>query len=312
VWDLYGGAKKLDSELSDLYRRTRFEEDLSGVSSNVESMSTILEIIQKEIQEKQTISIMTTIDLVFRHVDEMENFLLKYSNFLRRLDEKFGTEFSKSGGTAMNAVTEMKTSLHQIQMFIARKDFAAAESIAKTIRHGLPSLISSWENTMTIPHVIDYGKLSNEDWKMVGVAGIHYRSTVFLSYPFKDTNPKEDQNQRFIDDYIIPLLELLNLKPVTARGSLKTEELIDDRISELINNCDGIIGFYTSGDSVENVEHELSKNSNIVALCKEDGAKIPSMRLARLMINFSRDRVGDLFLELIQVLKDKRLFALVV
>lgn len=293
-------------------RQTRFDEDLVRVSNNIETLGVFLEGIPDEIKNKKPISLMTIIDLILHDVEEMDNFLLKYGNFLRKLDEKFGTEFSKSGGTAMNAATEIKTSIHQIQMFIARKDFAAAESIAIKIQHVMSSLVTNWENIMTIPHVIDYGKLSNEDWKMIGVAGIHYRSAVFLSYPFRNTNPKEDQNQRLIDDYIIPLFGLLNLKPVTARGSLKPEELIDDQISELITNCDGIIGFYTRGDSVENVEHELSKNSNVLALCKEDGAKVPSMRLARLMVNFSRDKVGDLYLELIQILKEKGLFRLVV
>lgn len=275
-------------------------------------MGIILEGIEEEIKGKQSISVMTTVDLVLRDADGMHNFLLKYGNFIRRLDEKSGTEFSKNVGAAINAANQIKTSIHQIQMFVSRKDFASAESIAVKLQHDIPNLTANWENIMTIPHVVDYGKLSNEDWKMIGVAGIHYRSAVFLSYPFKNANPKEDENQKFIDDYITPLFELLNLKSVTARGSLKPEELVDDRISELINNCDGIIGFYTNGDSVENVEHELSKNCNIVALCKEAGAKVPSMRLARLMINFSRDKVGDLYLELIQVLKDKRLFRLVV
>ena len=144
-----------------------------------------------------------------------------------------------------------------------------------------------------LPYLIDYSKLSSKDWKMIGVAGIHYRSKIFLSYYFRNDDPKKDENQKMIDYYIKPALELLGIEPVTARDYLKPQELIDDRIIGLIEDCDGIIGFYTKGDSIENVEHEISRNDNVVAICKEEGAKAPSMRLSRLLINFKRDEMGD-------------------
>ena len=81
----------------------------------------------------------------------------------------------------------------------------------------------------------------------------------------------KNENQRMIDYYVTPLLKLLNIKGVTARGHLKPQELVDDKIVTLIEDCDGIIGFYTKKDDVSNIEHELSKNDNIVAICLEKG-----------------------------------------
>lgn len=176
----------------------------------------------------------------------------------------------------------------------------------------LERLESEFSVICTLPHVVDYSKLSNRDWRMIGVAGIHYRSKVFLSYYFRDIDPRKDENQKFIDYYVKPTLKLLNIEPITARDYLKPQQLIDDKATELIIDCDGIIGFYTKGDSIENVEHELSKNRNIVAICREVGAKAPSMRLSRLLINFKRDQVGDLLIQLIEVSKRKGLFRLVV
>ena len=164
------------------------------------------------------------------------------------------------------------------------------------------------EGIIPLPHVIDYSKLSNKDWRMIGVAGIHYRTKVFLSYYFRDADPKKDENQKFIDNYVKPTFQLLNIEPVTARGHLKPQELIDDKVMELVENCDGIIGFYTKDDSVENVEHELSGNDNIVAICREEGARAPSMRLSRLLIDFKRDEMGNFLIEMIGILKDRSLF----
>jgi len=199
-----------------------------------------------------------------------------------------------------------------MRMFVSKKEFETTKSLLQRITKDVPKLVENLEPIVAIPHEIDYSKLTNNDWKMIGIAGLHYRSNIFLSYPFRNDNPKEDSNEEFIANYVIPPLEILNIIPVTARNRLKPDELIDDRISELISDCDGIIAFYTKDDEVENVEHELSKNSNVIAVCKEEGATVPSMRYSRLMINFQREKVGDFLLELMRALKYKNVFDLVI
>jgi len=187
-----------------------------------------------------------------------------------------------------------------------------SRDVSATITEKISSMKESVDVIATLPERIDYAKLDHRDWRKIGKAGVHYRSRVFLSYHYRDDDPKKDENQKMIDDYIKPTLDLLNVEPVTSRDHLKPQELIDDKIGELVRDCDGIIGFYTKDDSISNIEHELSQHENIVAICKEEGALTPSMRLSRFQINFNRTEMGDLLMKLISALKGKQLFRLVI
>ncbi|HZK70864.1 MAG TPA: hypothetical protein VFD03_04990 [Clostridia bacterium] len=90
----------------------------------------------------------------------------------------------------------------------------------------------------------------------------------------------------------------------------KSQWLVEDDTINLVKSCDGIIGFYTLNDSIGNVEHEVANNSKIIALCHEEGANFPSMRKARLNINFRRDEKASLLLEIGEALKDAEMFYL--
>jgi hypothetical protein len=114
-----------------------------------------------------------------------------------------------------------------------------------------------------------------------------------LSYAFRDRNPTNDSNQKLIDYYIKPLLEILDIEPVTARSHLKSQDLIDDDVIALVKECDGIIGFYTFNDPITNIEHEVAHSR-----CNEEGAESPKMRKSRLQINFTREETGRLVLTL--------------
>ena len=218
----------------------------------------------------------------------------------------------KCSKVSMRIINDMKKQVGQILIFLSQEKFKTAEEIFQIFVTSWESLQKNLAVISTLPYVIDYSKLSNKDWRMIGVFGIHFRSKVFLSYHFRDVDPKKDENQKMIDYYLKPTFQLLNIETVTARDYLKPQQLIDDKIIDLIEDCDGIIGFYTKGDSVENVEHELSRSSNIIAICREEGAKVPSMRLSRLLINFKRDQMGDFLIQLIGILKDRGLFRLVI
>jgi hypothetical protein len=251
-------------------------------------------------KEKRIISTFTSLRYIFQYVDLIQDFFLKYDRFLERLDKTFGTELMRNSKDALKIITEMRTEIDQVRIFVSKKQFETANSLLPRITEDSSNLVKNMESIIAVSHGIDYSKLTNGDWKMIGIAGLHYRSNVFLSYPFRDVDPRRDSNEEFITDYVMPFLELLNIIPVTARSRLKSDELIDDRICELIGDCDGIIAFYTRDDKVDNVEHELSKCDNVIAVCKEEGAAVPPMRLSRLMINFQREKVGDFLLELMK------------
>ena len=115
-----------------------------------------------------------------------------------------------------------------------------------------------------------------------------------------------------IDYYIKPLLNSLNIVPLTFREYLRPQDLMDEKNKELVKSANGIIGFYTYDDKIENIEYELSLNENIIAICIEKGARSPSLRRARLQIGFSREKMADILLRLLQTLKERNLFNLVI
>jgi hypothetical protein len=107
-------------------------------------------------------------------------------------------------------------------------------------------------------------------------------------------------------------LTALDIKPVTLRDDIRAEDELDEKAKELIGDADGVIGFFTRGDPVGNIEHEISMSNNLVAIFTEIGAKTPSMRRARWQLEFDRDEMGDFVLALMKALKDKQLFRLMV
>lgn len=277
-----------------LGKRTEFEKDQSQLFVAITSIRSSILLLEVHLSDNERIpDNIWNLNSISTALDQMHSFLLKHNDFFRVVDKKFGTHTMKFSESSMRAISDMRNQLDQMLIFLSQNKSKAAKEIFKNFVSNWKSLIDQLSGISILPQKIDYSKLSNKDWRMIGVAGIHYKSKVFLSYFFRDADPKKDENQKMIDYYVKPTLDLLDIEPVTAREYLKPQELINDRIVELIEDCDGIVGFYTKGDSVENVEHELSRNPNIVAICKEEGAKVPSMRLSRLLINFRRDQMGD-------------------
>jgi len=292
---------------------TEFERELSKVSGAMNTIGGSILIIEGYLPKIDRIGEnVSSLSYASRSLDKTHDFLLKYNDFFETVDKKFGTNIAKINESSKRTIGYMKKEIGQIIASLSQKKFKAAEEAFESFKSNFRSLTNNLNVIIILPHNIDYSKLSNRDWRMIGIAGIHYRSKVFLSYYFRDIDPKKDENQQMIDYYVKPTLELLNIEAVTARSHLKPQELVDDKIIELIEDCDGIIGFYTEDNSVENIEHELSKNPNIAAICREEGAKAPSMRLSRLLINFEREQMGDFLMQLIRALKDRSLFRLMI
>ena len=301
-----------NSRVKALGKETKFEWELSQASSAITTIRMAVLLLESFIKARDIIETISFLNYASRSLNKVHDFFLKYDDFFGILDKKFGTSTMKCSKSSNKIVGGMKRQVEQLLLFVSEKKFETMKGILTDFIGDFKRLEKSFSVISTLPYTIDYSKLSNKDWRMIGVAGLHYRSKVFLSYCFRDVDPKKDENQKLIDYYVKPTFKLLNIEPVTARGYLKPQQLIDDEATELIEDCDGIIGFYTEDDSIENVEHELSKNPNIVAICREIGGKAPSMRRSRLLINFKRDQTGDFLIQLIDVLKSKGLFRLVV
>lgn len=226
------------------------------------------------------------------------------------MDDQFGCKFSEKANTAKKLLNDIRNSTKQTQITIAKDDYKSALTFQGEMSEQIRKLKTVWDSLSTIPYVIDFSKLSNIDWKRVGIPGIHYKTRLFLSYHFRDINPAKDANQQLIDYFVIPLLKILDIEPVTARSCLKSQELIEDDIIKLVKECDGIIGIYTSNDPIANVEHEVASSSKIIALCIEEGANFPKMRNSRLQINFRRAETAILLIDVAKSLRDNKMFNL--
>lgn len=266
--------------------------------------------LKSDLQNQNVPQVFSDLNYCLQNLSRLCDFLEKYDVFFERVNKKFSINIVGCNSAKVN-LREIRTRLQQITTFVSQKKFDFADTIYEETMEYYKRFIENLAEISIIPYQIDFSKLDNRDWRTIGLAGIHYRSKVFLSYPFRDDDPKKDENQILIDYCIKPLLNLLNIEAVTARGNLKAQDLIDNDIINLVKECDGIMGFYTKGDDIANVDHELSNNDNIIAICLEEGANTPSMRLSRLMINFNRTTgIGDLLLGLTESLKNKKMFSL--
>jgi len=86
-------------------------------------------------------------------------------------------------------------------------------------------------------------------------------------------------------------------------------------IEDIIDNCDGIIALYTKDDKIEggsyrstgNVTFELGRARLPAVILCEKGTKIESMPYSTItVIHFERGKFGQLFLDLLKVLKNSR------
>ena len=288
--------------------KNKFKEAVGDISVNVQRLKTSLKLLAYQIEKKQVVETLAYMSNLFTWLDNIHKRLLEYTNFFEILDDKFGTNATKSIESLKKNLTEAEKCAEQIKVFVSQKKFKSAEEFLGELHIIYGNLVKYSEEIVVLPNLIDYSKLSGKDWGKIGISGIHYKSKIFLSYYFRDIDPNRDENEIFIAQYVKPTLDLLDIIPITARDYLKAHELVDDKIIELVEDCDGIIGFYTKDDSVENVEHELAHNQNVVAICRESGAKTPSMRLSRLQINFKRDETGNFIIQLVKALKEKRMF----
>jgi hypothetical protein len=291
--------------------QSEFENELSNILGSLDYASIFIRSLEGYLVKHNIVGLFTSMRYISNCFDEIMNFLEKYEEFFVRLDKKFSTKIVNYSTNAKSEINSIRHDIRETKLLLSQNKLGAVQTVVNDIINKFETLRQQSNLLAIIPERIDYSKLDNKDWKMIGVAGLHYKSRVFLSYPFRDNNPRKDQNEQLII-YVKQLLDLLGIQVVTARDYLRPQDPIDDKIVELVKSCNGIIGFYTKGDTFSNVEHELSQNDNIIAVCMETGAEAPSMRLSRLLINFNRNEIGDLLLHLIQALKENKLFRLVI
>lgn len=288
--------------------KTIFESDILNLAKNIQNIGPPMQLIK--MYGEDGIIILQQCDSIQTYLDNSIKHMIKYEKFLKEMKEKFAYDIKY--GYVMSKINYYKTSVNQLRLNVANSEFTNIKEKAEEMQEEYAGLRKCFAPIMSLPYVVDFSSLSKSDLRLIGIPGVHHESKIFLSYPFRDSNPTKDENQKLIDDYLIPLLKYVNIQPITARSELGSQDLIDDKIINLIKDCDGIIGFYTKNDSVENIEHELSANKNIIAICQEEGAKAPSMRSSRLMLKFNRVEMGYLVLELLKNLKNKKMFYLTI
>lgn len=292
--------------------QSELEKELRGFASELSSLRNSVYVIGNELKRRDIPNCFTSFGIVSGELDRLANFLDKYDPFFPILDTKFGLNTVPHVKLVKSTLGSLRTGLDRLKTFVSEKKFKPADIEMKSFSKVAAGLIEGASSLFSVPTKIDYPRLDPEDWKMIGIAGVHYKSRVFLSYRWRDNNPTKDENESLIGNFVKPLLRLLGIVPVTFRDNSLPQDPIDDKATQLIRGCNGVIAFYTKGDPVSNVEHEIAQNQNLVAICNEEGSKCPSMRRDRLQIDFSRDDMTLMMLDLIEALKEKGLFRLVV
>ena len=290
--------------------QSEFDEELRGFAGNLGIFRTSISVLDSELNRRDIPSCFTSFGSVFGELDRLANFLDKYDSFFPILDTKFGLDTVPQVKLVKSALGSLRTSLDQLKKFVSESKFKPADNEMKSLSRLAAGLIKGASSLLSVPAKIDYSRLDPKDWKMIGIPGVHYKSRVFLSYKWRDSNPAKDENESLMSNFIKPLLELLGIVPVTFRGSSLPQDPIDDKAIQLISSCNGVVAFYTKGDSIGNVEHEIAQNQNLIAICNEEGSRAPSMRRDRLQIEFSRNDMTPVMFGLVRALKEHGLFRL--
>ena len=290
--------------------QSEFEKELVGFADELTRLKTFIYLTDSELKRRNVIGCFSSFDFLFRILGGLANFLDKYDSFFPILDTKFGLDTVPQVKLVKSALGSLRTSLDQLKKFVSENRLEPADNEMKSISKLSTGLIEGASSLFSVPAKIDYPRLDQKDWMMIGIPGVHYKSRVFLSYKWRDSNPTKDENESLMGNFVKPLLELLGIVPVTFRDNSLPQDPIDDKDIQLISNCIGVVAFYTKGDPISNVEHEIAQNQNLIAICNEEGSRGPSMRRARLQIDFSRDDMTVVMLRLIKALKQDGLFRL--
>ncbi len=290
--------------------QSEFEKELEEFAGNLATLKTCIFFFPPNSREEDIINCFTSFRLAFSQLDSLANFLDKYDSFFSILDTKFGLDTVRHVKLVKSELGSLRTSLRQLKMLMSEKKFEPADNEVKGLSKLAAGLIEGSSSLFSVPAKIDYPRLDPDDWKMIGIPGVHYKSRVFLSYQWRDKTPTKDENEFLMGNFVKPLLVEMGIVPVTFRDNSLPQDPIDDKAKQLIRGCNGVIAFYTKGDPIGNVEHEMAQNQNLVAICNEKGSQGPSMRRDRVQIEFSRDDMTHMMLGLIRALKQNRLFRL--
>lgn len=291
-------------------RRSEFESELDRILHIASSRLTDI-LLSDAMKAGDVAGLISECNYYLGELRSFESYLDKYDRFFDILEDRHGVQTKDLLRGMRKTVSLIKTEVSRLKDLVAERKFEIAKAEYQELLKNTKELRSDIDTLAALPSKIDYSRLDNDAWKMIGIPGIHYKSRVFLSYPWRDKNPMKDENEKMLKDYVKPVLELLGIVPVTLRDRTLPQEPIDDRAVQLIRDCDGIIGFYTKGDKVINVEREISQNPNLVALCNENGSSGPAMRRDKWQIDFSRNEMAGFLMQLTKALKEKRVFRIV-
>jgi len=312
TWDVSSGdlsalrLPAVEGQVSNL-SRSEFERELNRVLYTADSPLTNI-VLGDAMREGEVAVFFWASDLYVNELNIFLDFLAKYATFLQALEDSQGIPTKDLLAHMRNTITSIKRQIVRIKDLVAESKFTLAGTHFQELLRTMDDLRKDLDTLAGLQIKIDYSRLDSGIWRMIGIPGIHYKSRVFLSYPWRDKDPKKDTNERMLNDYVKPILELLGIAPVTLRDHALPQEPIDDKAVRLIKDCDGVIGFYTKGDSILNVEREISQHPGLIGICNENGCSGPTMRRDKWQIEFVRTEMAELVIQLIKVVKSGGLF----
>lgn len=295
--------------------RSQFEADVVGAMgfvSIVDALRIAADNLSYSVGKRDASQIFERAGRFLKFLSILADFLTKYDAFFQTLDVTFGWNMGPQVRTLKSMLESSKTSLSQLKVFASEKQYERADGETKHLSEMVAGFYEAASFIASVPTKIDYSRLDADAWKKIGIPGLHYRSRIFLSYPWRNKHPTKDKNESMMNNFIKPLLKMLNIEPVTLRDHSLPQDPIEEKAIRLIQSCDGVIAFYTRRDRLRNVEHEMSQNPNLIAICNEGGSSGPSMRRDKQQIDFDRDDMGVVMMGLMRALKEKGLFRLVV
>lgn len=179
-----------------------FREELKAVNYSISGFETTVLLLKTELNLDIARTLQFTDSLKYE-LDSLQVFFEKYYSLFDSIDKQCGSEFSSKSNLIKKIINDMRNSIKQLELAVSKTDFNSARIFRAEIIKQISEIKPALTNIITVPIVIDFSKLSDLDWKRIGTPGIHYKSRVFLSYPFRDQNPIKDTNQELIDHYII-------------------------------------------------------------------------------------------------------------
>lgn len=116
-----------NSRVKDLEKETKFGKELSAASSAISTIKIVIGAVEDKVGD--IVSNTLYLDATARNLNVIHDFLLKYSDFFKILDKKFGTNSVRCSQSSKRLVGNMKKELGQFLTLVSQKKLEGAHEI---------------------------------------------------------------------------------------------------------------------------------------------------------------------------------------